>query len=175
MANINYRARGGAFPPPPQYSPSPAYSKPAPPPSNNTQRSQENPAPRAGGAPSGGNRPVCQICSKVGHVACCCFKRYAPNFLGAGNDGRYKERQLAAFSTPTANNTSYGSTPSYPIDPNWYADTAATDHFTNDLDKLTMKEHYHGKEQDQTANGQGMRITHIGHSSIPSSSHPLHL
>jgi hypothetical protein len=25
---------------------------------------------------TGGSRPTCQICSKVGHVASCCFKRY---------------------------------------------------------------------------------------------------
>jgi hypothetical protein len=29
----------------------------------------------------------------------------------------------------------------------------ATDHFTNDLDKLTMKEHYQGKDQVHAANG----------------------
>jgi hypothetical protein len=143
MANVNYRARGGGFPPPPQFSPPPAYPKPSPPPSNNNnQRGQGTSAPcGGGGSSSGGSRPVCEICGKIGHVASCCFKRYDPNFLGSGNDGRYKDKQLAAFHTPTANNTNYGATPSYPIDPNWYADMAATDHFTNDLDKLTMKEH----------------------------------
>jgi hypothetical protein len=79
------------------------------------------------------------------------------------------ERQLAAFSA--INN---GSTSSYPIDPAWYADTAATDHLTNNLDKLTMQEKYHGKDHVQTANGAGMRITHIGQSIIPTLSHPLH-
>jgi histone deacetylase 1/2 len=177
MANVNYCARGGGFPPPPQFSPPPAYPKPSPPPSNNNnQHGQGTSAPRGGGgSSSGGSMPVCQICGKIGHVASCCFKRYDPNFVGSGNDGRYKDKQLAAFHTPTANNTNYGANPSYPIDPNWYADTAATDHFTNDLDKLTMKEHYQGKDQVHAANGQGMRITHIGHASIPSSSHTLHL
>jgi hypothetical protein len=80
------------------------------------------------------------------------------------------ERQIAAFST-----THSGSTSSYPIDPAWYADTAATDHLTNNLDKITMKEQYRGKDHIQTANGTGMRITHIGQSFIPMPSHPLHL
>jgi hypothetical protein len=51
------------------------------------------------------------------------------------------ERQLAALSV-----THTGSTSSYPVDPIWYADTAATEHFTNDLDKLISKEPYHGKD-----------------------------
>ncbi|XP_071681707.1 uncharacterized protein [Lolium perenne] len=154
MAHLNYRGRGG---PPPSAPTSPPYSK-QPPPSSNQQRGQESMSRGTGGGGSsgGGGRPICQICTKTGHVASCCFKRYNPNFLGAGNDGRYKDRQLAAFTSPTANNTSYGATPSYPIDPAWYADTAATDHFTNDLDKLTMREPYLGKDQVQTANGSGL-------------------
>jgi histone deacetylase 1/2 len=66
-------------------------------------------------------------------------------------------------------------TPSYPVDPAWYVDTSATDHFTNNLAKLSIQEPYQGKDQVQIANGAGMRIKHIGHSIIPSSSHPLHL
>jgi histone deacetylase 1/2 len=80
------------------------------------------------------------------------------------------ERQLAAFSA-----TNNGSTSSYPVNPSWYADTAATDHLTNNLNKLTMQERYHGKDHVQTANGTGMRITHIGQFIIPTSSHSLHL
>jgi histone deacetylase 1/2 len=123
--------------------------------------------PSTGGS---GTRPICQICTKTGHVASCCFKRYQRNYLGAGNDGRNMERQLAALSA-----THGGSTSSYPVDPHWYADTAATDHFTNDLDKLTMKEPYRGKDQVQAANRSGMRITHIGQSILSTPSHPLHL
>ena len=91
------------------------------------------------------------------HQASCCFKRYDRNFLGAGNDGRYMDRQISAFAATSSRG---GSTSSYPVDPHWYADTAATDHLTNDLDKLTMKEQYRGKDHVHTANGGGMRITH---------------
>jgi hypothetical protein len=55
-------------------------------------------------------------------------------------------------------------------------DTGATDHLTNRLDKLTMKEDYNGSDQVHAANGTGMHIHHIGHSSLPTpSSKPLHL
>jgi hypothetical protein len=80
------------------------------------------------------------------------------------------ERQLAALSV-----THTGSTSSYPVDPIWCTDTAATEHFTNDLDKQTSKEQYHGKDMVQAANGTGMRITHVGQSSIPKSKKSLHL
>jgi hypothetical protein len=113
----------------------------------------------------------------VGHVASCCFKQFQKNFLGAGDDGRNMDRQLAALNdgSTTAAYHIGDSTSSYPVDPYWYADTAAADHFTNDLNKLTVKEQYHGKDTVQTANGAGMRITHIGQSTIPTSSKSLHL
>jgi histone deacetylase 1/2 len=38
-----------------------------------------------------------------------------------------------------------------------------------------MQEKYNGKDHVQTANGIGMRITHIGQSIIPTSSQSLHL
>jgi histone deacetylase 1/2 len=110
-----------------------------------------------------------------GHGASCYFKRFQKNFLGVGNDGRNMDRQLAALndgSTIAAYHVGV-STSSYPVDPYWYVDTAATDHFSNNLNKLTIKEQYHGKDTIQTANGAGMCITHIGQSIIPTSSKPL--
>jgi hypothetical protein len=122
---------------------------------------------RSGGG--SGNRPVCQICDKPGHKASSCFKRFKQDYLGVDNDGRYMERQVAAATTP-------GQTSSYSVDSGWYMDTGATDHLTNHLDKLTVKENYNGTDQVHAANGHGMHIHHIGHSQIPtSSSHSLHL
>jgi hypothetical protein len=48
----------------------------------------------------------------------------------------------------------------------WYADSAATDHITSDLDKLSMKEHYGGQNQVHAANGSGMAIKHVGQSMV---------
>jgi hypothetical protein len=107
----------------------------------------------------------------VGHVASCCFKRFNRNFLGAGNDGRYMEKQVAAFSVTTH----HGSTSSFPVDPSWYADTGATDHITGELEKLTTRDKYHGHDQVHTANGSGMNIDHIGSASIHTSTRELHL
>lgn len=52
-------------------------------------------------------------------------------------------------------------------------DCGATDHVTNDLDRLTTQERYTGKDQVQVANGSGLSISHIGHSLIPGIDRPL--
>ncbi|XP_073362954.1 uncharacterized protein [Aegilops tauschii subsp. strangulata] len=44
---------------------------------------------------------------------------------------------------------------SYGIDTNWYVDSGATKHITNELEKVTMKEKYRGKDQIHTASGEG--------------------
>lgn len=51
----------------------------------------------------------------------------------------------------------------------WYADFGATDHITNELEKLAIREKYFGNDQVHTAaSGGGMNIHHIGQASISS-------
>ena len=47
---------------------------------------------------------------------------------------------------------------------NWYIDSRATDHITSELDKLSIHDRYHGGDHVHTANGSGMKISHVGHS-----------
>ena len=63
----------------------------------------------------------------------------------------------------------HGHTPSYPIDASWYMDTAATDHMTNEMDKIPSSQPYLSQDKDHLANGSGMHVTHIGQSSLPTS------
>jgi hypothetical protein len=50
----------------------------------------------------------------------------------------------------------------------WYPDTAATHHLTNDLSNLNMQsEEYTGNEQIRVGNGQGLDIIHFGLASLP--------
>ena len=51
---------------------------------------------------------------------------------------------------------------SYVVDTSWYVDTRATDHITSELEKLTVRDKYHGNEQVHTASGSGMKISHVG-------------
>ena len=101
-----------------------------------------------GGAPScpAGDRrdpsahPSCQICGKVGHTDVRCWHRM---------DESYQDEPPSA---PFAPSTALAATSSYKIDPNWYSDTGATDHITSDLNRLTVRERYHGGEQVQVGN-----------------------
>ena len=91
--------------------------------------------------------PECQIC----------YKYHA----GGARDcwDRYKEDRQERKKVNLVTN-------SYGIDTNWYADSGATEHITGELDKLTMREKYHGGDQVHMASGAGMDITHIGNSIV---------
>jgi histone deacetylase 1/2 len=111
---------------------------------------------RGGGGNGGGNRPICQLCGKIGHVALKCYKRFDSSFHGGE-----PEQQ------PSANVA--GTSSSYQVDPNWYSDTGATDHVTSDLNRLSFRERYNGNDTVQIGNGAGLHIAHIGQSSINTS------
>jgi hypothetical protein len=79
---------------------------------------------------------ICQICNKEGHAAKDCWWRFEDD-----DDDSYDDKEAHAAS--------------YGVDTNWYSDTGATDHITSELDKLTMKEKYHGRDKINAANGAG--------------------
>jgi hypothetical protein len=65
-------------------------------------------------------RPICQLCSKIGHTAPRCYQRPDP--------------ALAAPSPPANSNAqAYYSSPSLSPEENWYPDTAATHHMINNF------------------------------------------
>jgi hypothetical protein len=64
---------------------------------------------------------------------------------------------------------------SYGVDTARYADSAATDHVTRELDKLAMREKYHGQDQIHIADGLGIHITHVDNSIIPTPTHDIRL
>ncbi|XP_071680966.1 uncharacterized protein [Lolium perenne] len=106
--------------------------------------SYNNNGRRGRGRGNGGDRDrerlICQICQKPGHPAWKCWDRY--------EEDDEEERG--------ANSASYG------VDTNWYSDTGATDHITSELDKLTMKEKYTGRDKIHIANGTGYSNMHKG-------------
>jgi hypothetical protein len=110
------------------------------------------------GCPGNPNNPYkdhqCQVCRKLGHTALRCWKRFNKNYNGP-------DKVVNAVST------------SYNLDPVWYVDSAATDHITSDLDKLTMRENYGDNDQVHAANGSGMTIKHVGHSAVSTPHHRI--
>jgi hypothetical protein len=57
--------------------------------------------------------------------------------------------------------------------PVWHLDSSVTDHLTSDLARLHLQERYGGADHVQVANGAGLSIAHVGHSSLAGSS--IHL
>lgn len=115
---------------------------------DNTYQRQNNTG-RGGCRNSSTPRPICQVCFfKDGHTADRCWYRIKEDYVPED-----KHPANAAFN-------------SYHVDTNWYTDTGATDHVTGELEKLALREKYNGTEQIHTANGAGMNISHIDHSTI---------
>jgi hypothetical protein len=70
--------------------------------------------------PASPSRPICQLCRKIGHTAPRCYKRPDPALVAAPNSQAF-----------------YSSTP-LPSKENWYPDTRATHHITNDVQNLNL-------------------------------------
>ena len=107
--------------------------------------------------PASRHRPRCQICDRDGHTAIKYWYRM---------DASYQDEHPSAAVAATS---------SYKVDPHWYSDTGATDHITSDLDRLALREQYHGGETVQVGNGAGLQIKHIGSCSINTATRPLAL
>lgn len=86
--------------------------------------------------------------TRWGHVALKCYRRFDHNYQAEENN-----RVAAAIASTVS---------SYGVNPNWYMDTGATYHITDNLDKLTLKDKYSSKDMVQIASGSGMRILHVG-------------
>jgi hypothetical protein len=54
-------------------------------------------------------------------------------------------------------------------------DSGATDHITGELERLTMRNKYHSGDHIHAADGAGMEIANIGHSTVYSPNTNFHL
>jgi hypothetical protein len=109
-----------------------------------------------GGGSSNDERPQCQVYFKKGHTTDSCWHRFEEDFV--------PDTKLVGIAT-----TSYG------VDTNWYTDASSIDHITSELEKLKIRDKYNGGDQIHTASGTGMDINHIGHTTIHTPNHDIHL
>ncbi|CAA7031738.1 unnamed protein product [Microthlaspi erraticum] len=108
------------------------------------------------GQSNNGERPICQICGRVGHTAIKCYNRFDNNYQEAN--------QATAFtSLPVADGKE------------WYPDSGATAHITSSTNNLQSAAKYEGNDTVMVADGAYLPITHVGSSALasPTSMIPL--
>ena len=83
-----------------------------------------------------GNKPICQLYKKIGHVADKCYRRFDISFSGVG-------------STSYANSSSQANvlSTSNPTDHEWYVNSGATNHVIVDMNNLNIKANYMGNDR----------------------------
>ena len=104
----------------------------------------------SGNSSSGSNsRPTCQICGKYGHSVARCYNRFDQNY-------QVPESLHNALTTMRISDQDHYS------GQEWYPDSAASAHITNDASRLQSSEPYIGNDQFIVGNGDYLPITHVG-------------
>ncbi|CAF1744189.1 unnamed protein product, partial [Brassica napus] len=99
------------------------------------------------------SRPTCKICGRFGHTADRCYNRF-------DQDYRTPDNIHTALSTMRVSHQHSQS------GHEWYPDSAATTHITNNSDQLQSSEPYLGNDQVIVGNGDFLPITHVGSISL---------
>ncbi|PKU70484.1 Retrovirus-related Pol polyprotein from transposon TNT 1-94 [Dendrobium catenatum] len=92
---------------------------------------------------------TCQICSKTGHSAICCWYHNDPAYSDNSNTS-------ALFSAPDNNRST-----------DWFLDSGASSHLTTDQSQLSVTEPYYGNSQVILGNGQSLPIQNTGKGLLP--------
>nr|CAC37623.1 copia-like polyprotein [Arabidopsis thaliana] len=103
-------------------------------------------------SPSSGQRPVCQICGRIGHTAIKCYNRFDNNYQS--------EVPTQAFSALRVSDETGKE---------WYPDSAATAHITASTSGLQNATTYEGNDAVLVGDGTYLPITHVGSTTISSS------
>ena len=97
------------------------------------------------------SKPTCQICLKPGHTTNICWK--LEDFITS--DAYRPPLNRGPKATNLANIDA-------PADTNWYLDSGATHHLTNDMNNMHGAKLFTGNYKLIVGNGVGLCITHIG-------------
>ncbi|GAA0162996.1 hypothetical protein LIER_18974 [Lithospermum erythrorhizon] len=82
-------------------------------------------------------------------------------------EGTQHKNAYSPSSESTAPKSAFIATSSAIGDPSWYLDSGASNHFTADLQNLSLHNEYNGSDHITIGNGNSLAIDHIGTSHIP--------
>jgi hypothetical protein len=77
---------------------------------------------------------MCQVCNKYGHDVLHCCQHF---------NHAYRPDENREHTGNAATNLAYS------VDTNWYLDSGANNHLTNNLDHLSVHDHYIGNDTVQ--------------------------
>uniref|UniRef100_A0A803P6J6 CCHC-type domain-containing protein n=1 Tax=Cannabis sativa TaxID=3483 RepID=A0A803P6J6_CANSA len=103
-----------------------------------------------------GNRPVCQLCGRVGHTAQKCYHRFDITYNGPPTQGASPSN--SSSDNPQANIPESSILEESPG--TWYLDTGETNHLTSDNQQLNNSTDYKGKAKVVVGNGDSIPILH---------------
>lgn len=106
-------------------------------------------------------RAPCQICGKTSHQALDSFHRMDFTY-----QGRNPPPQLSAMAAQTN---------AISEDPEWFANSGANAHITNNLNNLTIQQPFEGIDTVEVGNGSGLNIDNAGSALIHTPKSVFHL
>ncbi|KAL6327702.1 hypothetical protein AAG906_022764 [Vitis piasezkii] len=119
---------------------------------------------------SSSERPQCQLCGKFGHTVQVCYHRFDITFqstqnntTGASNSGNSNSMPAMVASS---NNLA---------DDNWYLDSGASHHLTQNVANLTNATPYTGADKVTIGNGKHLTISNTGFTRLFSNPHSFQL
>lgn len=113
---------------------------------------------------SSSNSILCQICNKPNHTAWNCWHRMDSSF----------QPSLMTYP-PQSSTKAFVASSALTSVPDWFVDSAATHHLTNDLYNMHLYQPYTGPEQVLVGNGSTLPIQHSGKGILPTPTHSFRL
>lgn len=122
------------------------------------------------------SKPQCQLCGKFEHTALRCYSRFDRAFQGPNSSSNVPfNRQSNASFVPGHNLPQHHQTPTNAFmvspdlnkDMNWYPDSGASNHVSNDFNNMSIGAYYFSANRVHVGNETSLDVLHIGSSFLP--------